>query len=264
MHINKRHQSGDYTMKKTIFIMISSVAPLLAGCTTQQVNAISENQLQYIKKYEKQANVPAPTDMLLNTDTEPKLSKGFIYLYNGTNLDGWTTLGGHCSFEAKGDVIIGTCVPKSPSTYLSTIKDDYTDFIFTAELKWEVQGNSGFMIRGQQKPGKKGVTVYGPQAEMEGFDKGRNWSGGLYGQSAGGWAYPLWLESHTEARAALKKGEFNRITVKVVGDTYKTWINGVPAAHLKNSEYKQGFFSLQVHSGKQGEIHFRNIKVKEL
>ena len=27
---------------------------------------------------------------------------------------------------------------------------------------------------------------------------------------------------------------------------------------------KKGFFGLQVHSGKQGEIHFRNIKVKEI
>lgn len=240
----------------------------LAGCSTRHPmprgGQISESQQQYIKKYEKQENIPAPENMLLNTDPEPKLSKGFNSLYNGKNLDGWTPRGGHCTFEAKGEAIVGTCVPKSASTYLSTDKADYTDFIFTAELKWEVDGNSGVMFRAQSKPGEKGEVVFGPQAEMEGFKTGRGWSGGIYGQSAGGWFYPLWLETHKEARGALVKDDWNRITIKAQGDTFKTWINGIPAGHLKNDKYKQGFFSLQVHAGKEGSILFRNIKVKEL
>ena len=61
-----------------------------------------------------------------------------------------------------------------------------------------------------------------------------------------------------------KQGQWNRITIQAKGDTVKTWLNGNPAAHWKNSEYLKGFFSLQIHSGKAGEIHFRNIKVKEL
>jgi hypothetical protein len=248
---------------KTILFTLSAVA--LLGSATQ-ANTISESQQKFIKQYEKQNVVPKPEAMLLNTDPEPELCCGFTPLYNGKDLTGWAPLGGHCTFEAQGDVIVGTCVKGSPSTYLSTDKADYKDFVFSAELKWEINGNSGVMIRGQQKPGKKGVTVYGPQAEMEGIDtgRGRHWSGGIYGQAAGGWYYPLWLESHKEVRAALKADDFNRITVKVVGDTYKTWLNGVPAAHWKNSDYEQGFFSLQVHSGQEGKIHFRNIKVKEL
>lgn len=249
-------------MKKLFF----TATAMAMALTAVQANTISESQQKFIKQYEKQKTIPKPEEMLLNTEAEPKLNKGFVSLYNGKDLSGWTSLGGECTFEPRGEVIVGTCVPGSPSTYLSTDKADYTDFIFTAELKWKVNGNSGVMIRGAQKPGKKGAIVYGPQAEMEGYDtgRGRYWSGGLYKQSAGGWVYPLWLEAHEEARAALKKDDFNRITVKVVGDTYKTWINGIPAAHWKNDEYKQGFFSLQVHSGKEGLIHFRNIKVKEL
>ncbi len=237
---------------------------LISLATGALANVVSEDQKQYVKKYEKQASVAVPADMLLNTDPEPDLNEGFVSLYNGKNLDGWISLGGHCAYEAKGDTIVGTTIKGSPSTYLSTVKSDYTDFIFTAELKWEIQGNSGFMFRGQQKPGKKGVTVFGPQVEMEGFAKGRNWSGGIYEQGAGGWAYPLWLESHQDARGALKKDDWNRVTVVAQGDTYKTWINGVPAAHMNDGKYKQGFFSLQVHSGNAGKIHFRNIKVKEL
>jgi hypothetical protein len=227
-------------------------------------NRISESQQRYIKQYEKQANVPKPEEMLLNTDPEPDLGPGFTSLYNGKNLDGWTARGGICKFEAKDDTIVGSCVPGSPSTYLSTDKTNYVDFVFTAELKWEVDGNSGIMLRAQTKPGKKYETVYGLQAEMEGIGKERCWSGGIYGQSAGGWYYPLWLEAHQQARAAIVTDGWNRITIKAQGDTYKTWINGVPAAHLINSEYQQGFFSLQIHTGKQGTVLFRNIKVKEL
>ncbi len=228
-------------------------------------NQISESQQKWIAAYEKQENVPVPEKMLINTDSEPDLKTGFVSLYNGKNLDGWTPLGGHCTFEAKGKSIVGTTVPASPSTYLSTLKDDYTDFIFTAEVKWVVDGNTGFMFRGQVKDGKDGSkTVFGPQAEMEADSKKRFWSGGIYGQSCGGWYYPLWLNAHEEARNAIDRDGWNRMTIKAEGKVVKTWINGVPAAHWTNDEYLKGFFSLQVHSGKEGKVRCRNIKVKEL
>lgn len=258
-------------MKNTLFIMASGALLLLVGCTThqldQQPNTISESQQQYIKKYEKQTVVPKPEDMLVNTDKEPKLKKGFTPLFNGTDLTGWTPIGGHCTYEVKDNAIVGTCVPKSPSTYLSTDKADYSDFIFTCDMKWDVDGNSGVMFRARTRPGKNGEDVYGPQCEMEGFSgapNARGWSGGIYGQACGGWYYPLWLETHSEVRKTLKQDDWNRVTIKAQGNTIKTWINGIPAAHWKTSEYMKGFFGLQVHAGGKGTILWRNIKVKEL
>lgn len=229
-------------------------------------NQITEDQQRFVKKYETHAKLIAPSDALLNTDPEPALCCGFVDLYNGQDLSGWTPRGGDCTFAADGDVIVGTTVAGSPSTYLSTDREDYQDFIFTAEMKWEEDGNSGVMFRALRKPGKRGEVVYGPQCEMEGFSYDRGWSGGIYGQSAGGWIYPLWLEAHADARNALKKDEWNRVTIQAIGQEIKTWINGVPAAHWidRKNEYPRGFFSLQVHSGKKGKIHFRNIKVKEI
>ena len=228
-------------------------------------NEISDSQKKWVDHYKKQKNVPKPADMLVNTDPEPSLDAGFVDLYNGKDLTGWKPLGGHCKFDADGEAIVGTCVKGSPSTYLSTDKT-YANFVFTVELKWEVDGNTGIMFRGLSKKGKgKYDTVYGPQAEMEGFAKpDRNWSGGIYGQGAGGWIYPLWLEAHADTRTSLQKDAWNRLTIQAVGDTIKTWLNGKPAAHWKTSEYKEGFFSLQIHSGKSGTVRFRNIKVKEL
>lgn len=250
---------------KKLHILLLSLITLTSGAFA---NKIAKSQEKWIEVYKKQENIPSAGDMLINETKEPSLKKGFVSLYNGKDLNDWVPLGGYCTFEAKGDVIVGTTVPGSPSTYLSTKKDGYTDFIFTAEFKWLVDGNTGAMFRGQAKPGegknKKYQTVFGPQAEMEAFSKERYWSGGIYGQSAGGWIYPLWLEAHEEVRNAMKKDGWNRLTVRARGNTIKTWLNGVPAAHWKTKEYKEGFFSLQIHSGKAGEVHFRNIKVKEL
>ena len=243
------------------FILLSSL--LVVGCCLK-ANHISDSQRKYIAQYKKQTQKVPPEKALINNEAEPDLSAGFTNLYNGRNLDGWTPRGGDCNFEARGETIVGTCIKGSPSTYLSTTRENYRDFIFTAEIKWEVDGNTGIMFRAQRKPGKRFETVFGPQCEMEGFAKGRGWSGGIFGQDAGGWRYPLWLDAHEKVRSALNKNTWNRVTIQAVGKNVKTWVNGIPAANWDNNEYLRGFFALQIHAGKQGKIHFRNIKVKEL
>lgn len=245
----------------------TGIATLLCISIASAVNAdnkIDASQEKFIAQYQKQKNLPDPTDMLLNTDPEPELAEGFVDLYNGENLDGWVSYGGYCEFEAQGEAIVGNHVKGSPSTYLSTVKDDYTDFIFTAELKWEIDNNTGIIFRGNVRDGEKGKVVFGPQAEMEDEKRQRFWSGGIYGQSAGGWAYPLWLESHKEVRGAIDYSGWNRVTIQAQRDVVKTWVNGIPAAHWVNDEFTQGFFSLQIHAGQKGRVLFRSIKVKEL
>lgn len=225
---------------------------------------VSDEQQKWVPKYRKQANVPAPEEMLINTDPEPDLTDGFVALYNGRDLEGWVPRGGNAKFEAGGEAIVGSCVKGSPSTYLSTVKDDYTDFTFTCEVKWEVDGNSGVMFRAQSRKQKDREIVFGPQAELEGFSKKRYWSGGIYGQGCGGWYYPLWLDAHKEVRGTLRRKDWNRLTIKAEGKTVKTWLNGKPAAHWETDTYLKGFFSLQIHAGKQGTVLFRNLRVKAL
>jgi hypothetical protein len=236
---------------------------LLLG--SMSANTISQEQAAWHKKYKDQKNIIPPEKMMLNTDAEPDLTQeGFVDLYNGKNLEGWVPFSGNSTFEAKGECIEGVCVKGSPSTYLSTEKRDYKDFIFSAELKWIVDGNSGLMFRAQAKVNKNSITVFGPQVEMEGTEQGRGWSGGVFGQGCGGFFYPLWLDAHKEVRAALIKDDWNRVTVQCDGENIKTWLNGIPAANMNTSEYLEGFFSLQIHSGHQGTVQFKNIKVKEL
>ena len=240
-------------------------AILVLGGINATGGTIAPEQGEWFEKYKTQENVPKPGDMLLNEDKEPELTSGFVDLFNGKDLTGWAPKGGESTFEVKDGIIVGTVVADTPSTYLCTDRADFTNFIFTCDLKWEVDLNSGVMFRAAVRKKGKEEEVYGPQAEMEGISGDRFWSGGIYGQSCGGYFYPLWLTDHKAARAALKPDGWNRITIHAEGNVVKTWVNGVPAAHwVGDGTYSKGFFGLQVHKAKKGKVLFRNIRVKEL
>ena len=232
------------------------VLPTLAG-------EVDPQQSEWHKKYKKQQNAPDTAAMLLNTESEPDLSDGFEPLFNGRDLSGWSAKGGTCHFEVDDGVIVGTVVEGSQSTYLSTDRTDFTDFIFTCDIKWEIDGNTGVMFRARSRSEGDREVVYGPQAEMEGITKDRGWSGGIYGQSCGGYFYPLWLTEHQKVRQAIKKDGWNRITIFAKGNVVRTWVNEIPAAHwIDDGSYPSGFFGLQVHKGKAGKILFRAPRVK--
>lgn len=253
-------------MKKTkrIACMVMLVSAQLIVATTD-AGTLDPSQTEWHKKYKKQQNAPLPEEMLLNTDAEPDLKEGFKPLFNGRDLTGWAPRGGKCEFTVRDKMIVGTVVPGSPSTYLCTEADGFEDFVFTCEMKWEVDGNSGVMFRAQVKESDKGAeTVFGPQAEMEGFSQDRGWSGGIYGQSCGGFFYPVWLKEHQAARKALKQGEWNRLTVSAKGNVVKTWVNGVPIAHwVDDGTYAKGFFGLQIHKGAKGQVLWRDLQIRE-
>lgn len=237
----------------------------LFGSVAVQAGEVAQSQADWFERYKMQENVPKPAEMLLNKDEEPALTaEGFVELFNGEDLTGWKFRQGEATFEVKDGVIVGTAVAGTPSTYLCTEREDYTDFVFTCEVKWEKNLNTGVMFRAASRMKQGAEEVYGPQAEMEGIEMDRCWSGGVYGQSCGGYFYPLWLKGHEEARAALKPQDWNRITIQAEGKVVKTWLNGVPISHwVGDGTYSQGFFGLQVHKAKSGQVMFRNIKVQE-
>jgi hypothetical protein len=71
---------------------------------------------------------------------------------------------------------------------------------------------------------------------------------------------------HT-AKNAYKKDEYNHLKIECIGNEMKTWVNGVPAAHLIDTLDPIGFIGLQVHSvNKPGlvgkKVFFKNIRIK--
>src|SRR5690606_38148024 len=72
------------------------------------------------------------------------------------------------------------------------------------------------------------------------------YSAGIYDEARRGWLFPL--TENKEAQQAFKQDEWNTYRIEAIGDTIKTWINGVPAAHLVDDKTRSGFIALQVHS----------------
>jgi hypothetical protein len=108
--------------------------------------------------------------------------------------------------------------------------------------------------------------VHGYQVEIDPSD--RAWSGGIYDEGRRGWLNNL--KDNEPARKAFKQNEWNHYRIVCKGDSIKTWINGVPAADLKDDLTAEGVIALQVHGigssqekvGKQ--IRWRNIRIKQL
>ena len=59
-----------------------------------------------------------------------------------------------------------------------------------------------------------------------------------------------WLSDLTQnavQRNAFATDAYNKVRVAAIGDSLKTWLNGVPAADLVDSMTLSGFIALQVH-----------------
>ena len=182
--------------------------------------------------------------------------EGFVPLFDGQTLDGWKKAGGGATYRVDGDCIVGEVGPGS-NTFLCTEKS-YGDFILKLEMKLDVPGNSGIQFRSHQRDGNG--RVYGYQCEID--PSARAWSGGIYDEGRRGWLASL--KDKEEARKAFKVDDWNEYEIRAVGDSLKTWVNGVPCAELTDDADAEGFIALQVHAGKQGRIRWRNIRIKEL
>lgn len=181
-------------------------------------------------------------------------------IFNGKNLDGWHTIGGEATYKVENGEIIGTTVENTPNTFLATDKM-YSDFILELDFKTDSVSNSGVQIRSNSFPWYRDGIVHGYQVEID--PSKRAWSGGIYDEKRRKWLHPL--DGNPKAQQAYKPNDWNHYRIEAIGDTIKTWINGVAASHLIDDMDAEGFIALQVHSiGKNGkpgvEIKWRNIE----
>ena len=192
-----------------------------------------------------------------------KNDDGWTELFNGKDLSGWKQLNGEAKYEVVDGMIVGTTVLNTPNSFLATEKN-YSDFIFEVDLLVEENMNSGIQFRSESKPDYMNGRVHGYQCEVDPSD--RAWSAGIYDEARRGWLYPLSL--NPEAQPALKTGEWNHYRIECIGNNIKTWLNGVPAAHLIDDMTKEGFIALQVHGIGDDEekvghqIKWKNIRIK--
>ncbi len=185
----------------------------------------------------------------------------WVALFDGESLEGWSIKGGEANYEVKDGAVVGSTVRNTPNTFLTTDKM-YGDFILELEYKVDSTMNSGIQIRSNSFENYLNGRVHGYQVEIDPSE--RAWSAGIYDEGRRGWLFSL--NDAPEAQKAFKQNEWNKYRIEAIGDTIKTWINGVPAAHLIDDKTASGFIALQVHSidnnATEGtEIMWKNINI---
>ncbi len=182
-------------------------------------------------------------------------------LFNGKNLKGWTKMGGTAEYKIVDGAVVGVSKLIKENTFLSTTKN-YGDFILELEVKVDDGLNSGIQFRSLSNKDYKDYRVHGYQYELD--PSSRAWSAGIYDEARRGWLYPM--SKNPDAMKAFKNNQWNTVRIEAIGNSIRTWLNGIPCADLLDDMTPSGFISLQVHGinkeelvGK--EIAWRNIRI---
>lgn len=194
----------------------------------------------------------------------PADDSGFVNLFNGQNLDGWSQRNGTATYRVEGDSIVGRTSEGSPNSFLCTNKL-YGDFELKFEVKVDSALNSGVQIRSQSVGDTPEGRVNGPQVEIS-LD---GMAGYVYGESAGGWMTP---DADRKPHQYFQDGEWNSYHIVAVGNHIETWINGHQVSDLTHEErfqsHPKGFIGLQVHGIPAGqgpyEVRWRNLQLRDL
>ena len=182
-------------------------------------------------------------------------------LFNGKNLSNWEVKNGTAEYHIVNNAIVGTSKTGTPNTFLCT-KKMYSDFILELEVLVAPGLNSGIQFRSNSFKDYKNGRVHGYQSELD--TSKRAWTGGIYDEGRRGWVYPLTI--NPKGSAAFNNGEWNKVRIEAIGNTIKTFINGIQCTNLVDEMTSEGFIALQVHSirdeSQQGKtIQWKNIKI---
>ena len=179
----------------------------------------------------------------------------WIRLFNGKDLAGWTNIGKE-KWEVEDGTLHGIAVTREYG-YLQTDKS-YKDFHLSLRFKCEGDGNSGVFFHVNFRPGTPQVTK-GPQFEID-CALGRH-TGGVYEQTR---KWMVWPSPENES--VVRSGDWNDYLLKVEGNHYISRLNGVTMIDYTDPqpESEDGPIALQLHSGGQGNMRFRDIIIRDL
>jgi hypothetical protein len=186
---------------------------------------------------------------------------GFVDLFDGETLNGWTQRNGSATYEVVDGTIVGTTAAGSPNSFLCSDR-----FFGDFELEFEVrllddELNSGVQIRSHSIPTHQDGRVHGYQVEIS----TNGHAGFVYDEARRGWLSTD--RDDPAARSAFRNGAWNRYRVVCFGPTIRTWINDVPVAEVVDDWSPAGFIGLQVHAvggDPKWKVAWRNIRLREL
>jgi len=182
-------------------------------------------------------------------------------LFNGKNLKGWKKLNGKAEYKIVDDAIVGVSKMGTPNTFLATAKN-YGDFILEFDFKVDDGLNSGVQFRSLSLKDYKNYRVHGYQFEID--PSARAWSGGIYDEARRNWLYPM--TENPAGQKAFKNNAWNTARIEAIGNSIRTWVNGIPCANIWDDMTLSGFIALQVHSignaDQEGKtVSWKNIRI---
>ena len=188
--------------------------------------------------------------------SKPKLpGEDWVSLFNGSDLGGWTKIGNE-SWTVENGLIHGKGLTKDYG-YLQTEKP-YKDFQLSLRFKCVGDGNSGVFFHTAFKPGTAEITQ-GLQFEID--CTMMHHTAGVYGD---GRQWIVWPSPENEG--VVRMGDWNDYLLIVQGNRYISRLNSVLMVDYTDPqpESEDGPIALQLHSGGQGNMRFRDIIIRDL
>lgn len=225
---------------------------------------------------------------------------GWKSLFDGKSLEGWDVKCteadlGKNYWRVSGENIECNSIGRGDHDYFwLTSQGEYGDF--QLRLKFQVfkssPGNSGIQFRSSyddSETARKGGWLHGPQADIHPPNPMR--TGLIYDETDGvnRWIYPSlpdWnISTEQVPKEALRTNllyadndpeAWNTMEIICEGMQIETFVNGLrvtdfnaegilnDAAHLKAGSGLSGFIALQLHTGDELLIRFRDIYIREL
>jgi len=184
-----------------------------------------------------------------------ELSPKWEALFNGRDLSGWNKVGQE-KWIVEDGAIYGEGITDQYG-YLAT-ENTYQDFDLSLRFKCEASGNSGVFIHTTFEPGTPKV-IKGRQIEID-RAIGRH-TGGIYGDGKGWIVWPA-----PELETVIKPDDWNDLRIKVQGNRHITILNGVQMIDFTYPApgSTSGVIALQLHSGGEGRMRFKDIWIRDL
>ena len=176
-------------------------------------------------------------------------------LFNGTDLSGWKKVGQE-KWEVVDGAIFGQGITEEYG-YLVTEKS-YRDFHLSLRFKCEADGNSGVYIHTQFEADTPKI-IAGRQVEI---DRTLNHhTGGIYGDGKGWVAWPS-----PQFETVIRPYDWNDMLIEVEGNHYVVHLNGIQVLDFTypSPGSEEGPIALQLHSGGEGKMRFKDLFVRDL
>jgi Domain of Unknown Function (DUF1080) len=203
------------------------------------------------------AAVAAPPEMS-NMLTAKEKSDGWMLLFDGKTLNGWTRAG-----KAEWNVKDGAIALRSDDNGNLFTEGTYDNFQLKLEFRTTPDVNSGVYLRytpAQPNAKKEGGGMPGYEVQIRENDKR------ALKDSAAGFDTGSLVGVLKADQAPILDGQWNRFEITAQGDHFVIVFNGKTILDGHDSKHASGKIGLQwaTHAVTGKGIEFRNIKVKRL